>query len=393
VKWASTLSVQPRLEAAVHEATASIGDQMGRISPDLLFVFVSAHHAAEYERVGALLRGEFPSALLLGCSAGGVIGGAREEEHEPALSLTAAHLPDVDLLPFHLDTEALPSAEASRDAWYDLLGVGRESAPHFVLLPDPFSFEGEGFLRGLDEAYPDAKKFGGLASGGRQPGENALFLGQRVYRSGALGVALSGAVSVDTIVAQGCRTIGSPMFVTRADRNLLSELDGRRPLAVLQELYDGLDEHDRGLADHSLFLGIAMSGEKQEYRQGDFLVRNIIGADSDSGAIAIGAILRNTAVVQFHLRDARTSADDLDELLARYGREHPDARPAGSLLFSCLGRGRYLYGRADHDTGAFRSHLGDVPIGGFFCNGEIGPVRGTTFLHGYTSAFGLFGSG
>jgi small ligand-binding sensory domain FIST len=90
-------------------------------------------------------------------------------------------------------------------------------------------------------------------------------------------------------------------------------------------------------------------------------------------------------VVQFHLRDARTSADDLDQLLARHR-----GTPAGSLLFSCLGRGTHLYGRADHDTDLVRRHFGDVPLGGFFCNGEIGPVQGTTFLHGYTSAFGLF---
>ena len=128
-----------------------------------------------------------------------------------------------------------------------------------------------------------------------------------------------------------------------------------------------------------------------EYRQGDFLIRNLLGIDGKSGAVAVGAALRTGIVVQFHLRDAETSAQDLEAVLARH-HEGPAPRAAGSLLFACLGRGEQLYGEPDHDTAAFQRHLGPVPLGGFFCNGEIGPVHGSTFLHGYTSSFGLFRS-
>jgi small ligand-binding sensory domain FIST len=176
------------------------------------------------------------------------------------------------------------------------------------------------------------------------------------------------------------------MFVTRVDGRVIHELDGRRPLDVLQELVEQADAHDRRLFGHSLFLGVVMREQQPAYGQGDFLIRNIVGLDGERGALAVAALVEAGAVVQFHLRDAKTSADDLDGLLGR--QQGPP--PAGALLFSCLGRGAYLYGHPEHDTQAFRRVLGAVPLGGFFCNGEIGPVQGATFLHGYTSAFGLF---
>jgi small ligand-binding sensory domain FIST len=272
--------------------------------------------------------------------------------------------------------------------WEDLVGIVRSRRPAFLLLPDPFTFDSETLVAGLDAAFPESPKIGGLASGGREPGANALYLGDTVYRAGAVGVALAGNVEVDTVVAQGCRPIGEPMFVTRADQNVLQALDGQPALAVLQELLATADARDRQLFANSLFLGVVMK-EQEAYRQGDFLIRNLLGIDGKSGAIAVGAALRTGMVVQFHLRDAATSAQDLDAVLARY-QEGPPSRPAGSLLFSCLGRGVHLYGEPDHDTATFRRHLGPVPLGGFFCNGEIGPVHGSTFLHGYTSSFGLF---
>jgi len=229
----------------------------------------------------------------------------------------------------------------------------------------------------------------GVASGGRQPGSHALYLGDAVHRAGLVGVALSGNLAVDTIVAQGCRPIGEPMFVTAADRNVIRGLDGRPPLAVLEALHERLDPRDRQLARHSLFLGIVMKEDRVEYHQGDFLIRNLVGIDPTSGALAIGALVESGAVVQFHLRDATTSAEDLTALLRRH-RGAATTPVQGALLFSCLGRGQFLYGHPDHDSAAFRAELGAVPLGGFFCNGEIGPVHGTTFLHGYTSAFALF---
>jgi small ligand-binding sensory domain FIST len=372
MRWSSAASTAPLLEAAVDEAAAAVHADLEGTMPDVVVAFVSPHHESRYARLPALVRGALGDGTFVGCSAGGVIGGGRELEDQPGLSLSAAVLPDVRCTSFHLDEPVLPPLRAGE-------------TPSFLLLPDPFTFDVDDLLHRLDAAHPGTTVVGGLASGGRTPGGNVLYLDDAVHRRGLVGVALSGNVAVDTIVAQGCRPIGEPMFVTRSERNVIHELDGRRAGAVLQDLYARAGTEDQQLFRNSLHLGVVMREDRQEYGHGDFLIRNVMGIDGKSGALVVGALVHDGMVVQFHLRDARTSAADLEELLARYR-----GRPHGSLLFSCLGRGKHLYGETDHDTNAFRRHLGDVPLGGFFCNGEIGPVQGTTFLHGYTSAFGLF---
>jgi small ligand-binding sensory domain FIST len=383
MKWASTVSTEPKLEDAVVEVVSRVLQVLGQ-SPDLAAVFVSEHHREHYERLPVELASRLRARVLLGCSAGGVIGGGREVEQAPGVSLTAAVLPGVTLTGFQLaDCE-----ELTQPAWRRRVG-GFGEAPDFLLLADPFTFDVETFVHGLDAEFPVSAKVGGLASGGRQPGDNVLYLSNDAHRSGCVGVALAGDVRVDTLVAQGCRPIGEPMFVTRCHANVIYGLDGRAPLEVLQDLYGRIERRDQELFRHSLFVGLVMREKSDVYRQGDFLIRNIIGLDSERGTLAVGAAFSEGTIVQFHLRDAATSAADLDEILSQLDPEQRSAT-RGSLLFSCLGRGRHLYGRADHDTDAFRRHLGDVPLGGFFCNGEIGPVHGTTFLHGYTSSFGLF---
>jgi small ligand-binding sensory domain FIST len=385
MKWSSTVSTEPDLDAAVHETVSRVRSQLGA-APDLAVVFVSAHHAPRYRELAVLLRRALGPRVLIGCSAGGVIGGGREVEESPGLSLTAALLPEVELTPFRVgDIDEL----MRHDSWRRLLAASSGSAPAFLLLADPFTFDTETFIQGLDAGFPTSPKIGGLASGAHRPGGNALYLDDAMIDSGLVGVACCGNVCIDTLVAQGCRPIGDPMFITRCQHNAITALDGRPPLAVLQELFGRLEPRDQQLFRHSLFVGVVMREKTDVYRQGDFLIRNVVGLDAERGALTVGAVLAEGTIVQFHLRDAKTSAADLEEMLSHLpaaAREH--AR--GSLLFSCLGRGKHLYGRVDHDTDAFRRHLGDVPLGGFFCNGEIGPVHGATFLHGYTSSFGLF---
>ena len=261
-----------------------------------------------------------------------------------------------------------------------------------MLLADPFSFPVQNLIMGLDFAFPRAAKIGGLASGAQRPGDNALFLNGQVHGTGAVGLALHGNIMVDTVVAQGCRPIGEAMRITSSHRNVLAELDGKPPMTVLQDLFRTLSERDRQLMGNSLFLGVVMDELLDNPAQGDFLIRNVVGMDQRTGSLAIGEMLREGQLVQFHLRDAETSAQDLSIVLERYAVDNRENDVPGALLFSCLGRGEYLYGRPNHDTEIFQEKLGQVPLGGFFCNGEIGPVGGTTFLHGYTSSFGLFRS-
>jgi small ligand-binding sensory domain FIST len=322
--------------------------------------------------------------VLLGCSANGVVGGGREIEGERALAMMAAHLPGIGVTPLVMRPGEFMDLEAVCPRIADVATDG--AAPHFVVLPDPFSCPAETLIGELDRLFPGCVKIGGLASAARQPGGNLLWAGKEPVHGGAVGLALEGELAMDTIVAQGCRPIGLPMFVTMGHGHLIQQLDDRRPLDLLRELYDAASPRDRELFRGSLFVGIVMREGESEYRPGDFLIRNLIQLDAESGVLAVAAEVHEGSVVQFHLRDAQTSADDLHAHL----RDQAAERPAGALLFSCLGRGRQLYGAPDHDSQAFAARYAKVPLGGFFCNGEIGPVHGRTFLHGYTSSFGLF---
>jgi small ligand-binding sensory domain FIST len=390
MRWASAIGTDPLLSNAVTRTAAQIFKGLGNREPDLLTVFVSSHHAARFEELSRLLLREFESSFLFGCCADGVIGGGSEIEDRPGLALTGAVLPGVRMKGVHLDAAQVPPLYAEQRIWEDTMHLTASQQPAFLILGDPFSFETETFVKGLDRVYPNAPKIGGLASGARQVGGSALYLGNEVHHSGAVALALTGNIQVDTIVAQGCRAVGDPMFVTLAHENLIRELDGQAPRDVLAGLFERLSSADRDLFSQSLFLGLAMRTDTDRYVPGDFLIRNILGMDPQSGALWVNAHIPAKSVVQFHLRDASASAFDLERALTRYRNSTLSGPPAGTLLFSCAGRGYGLYGQDDHDSNAFRRLVADVPIGGFFGNGEIGPVQNSTYLHGYTSAFAVF---
>lgn len=392
MKWASSISVSNNIETCIEETTQSVRNQLGGKAAHLTLIFVSPHFKKQYQQIPDMIRRKMDMGLLIGCSGGGIIGGGREVEQQAAFSITCAHLPGVEIHPIYSDTLSLPDQDTGPGVWRKWLGVSAENNPQFIFLADPFSFRGDEFLEGVDFAYPESSKLGGLASGARSPGENVLYLETATYNAGLVGVALSGDIVVDTIVAQGCRPIGKPLTITECDQTLLQKVDGKPPIEVLEELVETLSEYDRQLLQTSLFLGIAMSSMNDEPKQGDFLIRNLIGVERETGAVGIGAILREGTLVQFHLRDKMMSAEDLSLLLSRYKSQGKANGASGALLFSCLGRGEYLYGKPNHDSEMFKGKLGDIPLGGFFCNGEIGPVGKTTFLHGYTSSFGIFKS-
>jgi len=390
MKWASHISTQETIEACVEEAVASVSQQLADREADLTVIFVSPHFRTQYRAIPQLLKDRMPVGLLLGCSGGGIIGGGKEIEQKPAFSLTAAHLPGVELQTIQTDTMNLPDPDTAPSVWHEWLGVDVTKNPNFIVLADPFSFRAEEFLAGMDFAYPRSPKVGGLASGAQAQGGNALYLDDKIYNGGLIGVALSGNIQLDTIVAQGCRPIGQPMNITKCDQYQLLEVDGQAPLEKLEEMVETLSEYDRGLLRTSLFLGIEMDPMKEDPGQGDFLIRNLMGVDQETGSLTIGAPLREGQLVQFHLRDKVMSSEDLKVMLSRYQNKDGWREAKGALLFSCLGRGEYLYGQPNHDSDIFKTKMGNIPLGGFFCNGEIGPVGQSTFLHGYTSSFGIF---
>ncbi|WP_017319225.1 FIST signal transduction protein [Mastigocladopsis repens] len=394
MQWANALSTRPSLEAAVADVVQRTLSSL-TAPVDLGLVFISSAFTSEYSRLLPLLAEQLSVPVLIGCSGGGVIGttqwgNTQELEAQPALSLTLTHLPQVNVKAFHIVPEELPDLDSSPDAWIDLIGVPPSPTPQFILLSSSFSSGINDLLQGIDFAYPGSVTVGGQASGDGMGGRITIFHNDQLYREGTVGVALSGNIVLETIVAQGCRPIGKTYQVTKGDRNIILELDEQIPLIVLRDLIANLSDEDRMLAQHSLFVGLAMDEFKQDLLQGDFLVRSILGVDPTAGAIAIADYVRPGQRLQFHLRDAQASAEDLEFLLESYQKQRASEPSAvGALMFSCLGRGEGLYGKADFDSQLFRRYLQDIPLAGFFCGGEIGPVGGSTLLHNYTSVFGI----
>ncbi|MFO8038372.1 MAG: FIST C-terminal domain-containing protein [Sodalinema sp.] len=403
MEWVNALSTRPSLEAAITEVSQAALKRLAN-PPDLGLVFISSAFASDYPRVLPLLREQLPDIPLIGCGGGGVIGAQMggesidtvEIEGDIGISLTLAYLPGVTVQEFYLSLDHLPDLDSPPDRWIETLGVDPADDPQLILLADPLMTGITDCLQGLDYAYPNAPKVGGLSSGAVLNG-GSLFYGDRALREGVVGVALSGNLQLDTIVAQGCRPIGKPYRVASGERNIILSLDdvgetdtARPPLELLRELITQLSQSDRELAQQSLFIGVVRDEFKQRLEAGDFLIRNLVGVDPQVGAIAIGDRVRPGQRVQFHLRDAQTSADDLETLLQRYC-ETPTgpSQPLGALMFACLGRGLGLYKDGNFDSRLFHRYFPNLPLSGFFCNGEIGPVGGSTFLHGYTSVFGI----
>ncbi len=409
MQWVNAISTRLSLESAISEVTERIQQQLSG-SADLGFLFISSAYASEYPRVVRLLLEKLPISVLIGSGGGGIIGidpdnQAQEVEGNPALSLTVAHLGGVNLQGFHIRNDELPDLDSSAQAWTDLTGVSPDQNPDFIVLADPFYSKVNDFLEGLDFAYPKAAKVGGIASAMAMGMQTGLFFHSAEHPSepslvqeGIVGVALSGDIKVDTLVAQGCRPIGPLYQILEGENNLITELaevnengvhQGKAPLQALREVVNELSPEDQQLAQHSLFLGIAQDEFKMKLQQGDFLIRNLLGVDPKVGAIAVGDKLRPGQRIQFHLRDGNTSAEDLEMLLQTYQQQGDASAPMGALLFSCLGRGKELYGQSNFDSTRFRDFMNQIPLGGFFCNGEIGPVGDRTFLHGYTSSFAI----
>lgn len=360
---------------------------LGEGPTDLAFLFFSPHYAEQSTDLAAAVRRELTPDLLVGCTGEGIIGGTEEIESAPAISLWAARLPGVSMTPIRLSCSQDEDG-ISVSGWPDEL-VSGPALPNFLLLGDPFSTGVDEALSLIAERCPGSMAIGGMAGGGRDVGENRMVLNDEVYEGGLVGVALSGPLSIRTVVSQGCRPIGERYVVTKAENNVIHELGGVPALERLQTVFETLSGAERRLAHRALHIGVVMNEQRNRFERGDFLVRNLIGADRNSGSVAIGDMIKVGQTVQFHIRDAQSASEDLHLMLAADRSRHQQP-PLGALLFSCCGRGRGLFGQPHHDVTVLHERAGNIPVAGFFAQGEIGPVGGTNFLHGYTASVALF---
>jgi len=381
--FSSGLSTDKDTSRAAEAVVAEVLGGLGGRQPDLAVLFVTPHHAPRVEETVAQVASATRAAHLLGCTAQGVIFNHREVEHLPGFCLLGASLPGVEIRPAHIRAEETAEGLAFSGLPDPLAGPAT-----LLLLGEPFSFPAVDFIGRLEEDHPDVQVLGGMASGAMSPGENLLFFDGQTQGDGAVGLVLSGPIRVRPVVSQGCRPFGKHLVITRAENNLIYELGGHPALERLNEQIATLAPQERALLKQGLHLGRAIDPTRRSFSRGDFLIRNVVGIDPRKGAIAITDLVKAGQTVQFHLRDAASASEDLKLLLKE--AQESGAKPRGALLFSCNGRGSYLFSEPDHDAAAVQRELGSIPLAGFFAAGELGPVGGRNFLHGFTASLALF---
>ena len=377
MNFGAAISEHPLTTQAAGEVVGEVLEQVGE-APDLAVLFVSAAHLGLMAEIAETVRTALRPRALIGVTASSIVGGGREVEDRPAISLWAGNVGPVE--PVRLETQRLNGGWA-------LTGLPAETdavTPRvLLLLADPFSIPTDGMLDRLRAKAPTVQVVGGMASTGRAPGGNRLVLDDAVFDNGAVGVLLDSGVVSGTVVSQGCRPVGQAYVVTRATDNVIHDLAGVPALDRLRDIVAGLPPGDRALVQEGLHVGRVIDEQKDSFGRGDFLISNVMGADPEAGDITIGATAEVGSTVQFQVRDADSADEDLRQLLAgQQGR--------AALVFTCNGRGRNLFDAPDHDARLVHDQVGQGAVAGMFCAGELGPVGGRNFVHGYTASVVLF---
>ena len=373
--FAAALSQHPDFAVATGDVVGRVLEALGDPDspPDLAMLFVTPVHASDLHKIVATVNATLRPAAMLGCAAVSVVGGEKEVERGPGISLWAGRTGPVT--PFHLTVAQSPDG-LTFSGWPESIP---DDASAMLLLPDPFTFPTDDLLRRMEEDRPGLPVVGGMASAARAPGGNRLVIDDRVVTAGAVGAFLGPDVEVTTVVSQGCRPVGSPYVVTRAEHNIVYELAGRSAVERLQEVAAALTDEDRELLADLVQIGRVIDENKLDFGPGDFLVRGVIGADPNSGALRVGDIVDVGSTAQFQVRDASTADQELRKMV--------DGRSADSaLVFTCNGRGTHLFPEPDHDAIVVSESLNGAPVAGMFCAGELGPIGGRNFMHGFTAS-------
>lgn len=367
-----------RLRARLPAKTISLG-----------LVFMSPKFFPHAEQVLEILRLHAQIPLLVGCSGGGLIANAEEIEGAGGLVLALYSLPGAKLKAVRFTQEQVAAANGE-NFWPAENGVGKAQVNGWLAFVNPFNVDAEGWLRSWNKDYSGVPVYGGLASGNFPEPSAQVYLDGEIFDDGGVAVAVGGEVELAGVISQGCTPIGEAWTLTRVEQNLIRNIANRPAYTVLAETVQSLPAEEQRKVAGNLHIGLAVNEYLEDFHRGDFLVRNLLGGDPNSGVLAVGAMPRMGQTIQFQRRDAAAASEDLTELLAREKARLDGREIFGGVLFCCNGRGKNLFGRPSHDSELAQAHFGPTGIAGFFCNGEIGPVGDRNFLHGFTAALALF---
>lgn len=359
----------------------------GRVTLGL--VFLTPRFFPQAKQILEILRVHAQVPLLVGCSSQGLIAGSEEIEAEAGLALGLYSLPGAELSAHYFTQQQIEAAEG-QGYWQEQTGIKSDATNGWLAFLDPFHMDSEGWLRSWGAAYAPAPVLGGLASGDFTEQLTQVYLNGEVYEEGGVAVSIGGAVELASVISQGCTPIGDTWTLTRVEKNFIQQIGNRPAYEVLAETVQALSEEDQKKARGNLFIGLVVNEYLDEFHRGDFLIRNLLGGDPQSGVLAVGALPRPGQTIQFQRRDAAAANEDMAELLERATQNLAGRTIYGACLCSCNGRGQTFFKQPNHDAALVQDRLGPFGLTGFFCNGEIGPIGKKSFLHGYTASVALF---
>ncbi len=382
--WASEFE-----ERELQKWAENLRGQLQAPKVSLGLVFMSPKFFQHAKQILEILQVHAQIPFLSGCSSQSLIVGEQEVEQNAGLTLALYAMPGADVKAVHFTQEQVEEANGP-GYWRLETGIEPNQANGWLVFIDPFHLDSETWLRTWNEAYAPLPVMGGLASGDYSEQLTQVYLNNEVFEEGGVAISIGGDVKLAGVTSQGCTPIGDTWTLTKVDENIIHEIGNRPAYEVLAETFNGLTPEEQKSARGNLFIGLVVNEYLDEFHRGDFLIRNLLGADPNSGSIAVGALPRLGQTVQFQRRSAAAATEDMNELLARTKRNLGDATIYGGCLCSCNGRGQNMFGKPNHDAQMVQQRLGPFGLAGFFCNGEIGPIGERNFLHGYTASLALF---
>jgi len=367
----------------------SLRAQLTAPEVSLGLVFMSPKFFAHAQQVLEIFRVHAQIPLLAGCSGSSLIAAEHEVEGADGLVLALYYLPGSQLTAFHF-TQEMVEESTGKDSWQTKTGVARSDVNGWLAFVDPFHLDAEAWLQSWNTGYDSKPVFGGLASGAFPEPYTQIYLNGEVFEEGGVAIAVGGEVELSGVISQGCTPIGESWTLTRVHQNFIQYIANRPAYTVLAETVQNLTAEEQKKAQGNLFIGLVVNEYLEDFHRGDFLVRNLLGADPSSGVLAVAALPRAGQTVQFHRRDPAAATEDMDELLNRARHNLAGRTVYGSCLCCCNGRGVNFFNAPDHDAAMIQKQLGPFGLAGFFCNGELGPIGDKNFLHSYTASLALF---
>jgi small ligand-binding sensory domain FIST len=363
--------------------------RLGENEPSLGLVFVTPRFFDRATDILEIIQVHARVPCLAGCSSTSLICNSKEIEEDAGVSVGLYALPGADISATYFQQSQLDECDGP-SFWHRQTGVDPDKTNGWLTFVDPFHMDSERWLEQWNEAYPAVPIVGGLASGEFPHPQTQVYLNHEVFSGGGVGVSIGGNVRLASVISQGCTPIGETWTLTGVEQNIIRKIGNRPAYEVLAETIQAMSAEDQAKSRGNLLVGLVINEYLEDFGRGDFLIRNLLGADPNSGQIAVGAFPRAGQTLQFQRRDAAAATEDMHALLTQAKSELVQSRIYGGCLCNCNGRGKGLFGMADHDAGIVQQELGPFGMAGFFCNGEIGPVGNRNFLHGYTASLALF---